>query len=116
MAHKFVLQRVYKRVEQGELVMVGSRRISRGLLGAVFVMGILCLLCFGMISNQPRRMATVTVPSSQSLEIMGKQRNAGHGASHLHFVSKRRVPNGSDPIHNRYITQCLLFFFLRTVN
>lgn len=101
MAHKFVLQRIYKGVEQGELVMVRSRRISRGLLGAVFVMGILCLLCFGMISNHPRRLATVTVPSTQSFELVGKQRNADHGASQLHYVSKRRVPNGSDPIHNR---------------
>ncbi|KAL8117138.1 CLAVATA3/ESR (CLE)-related protein 25-like [Apium graveolens] len=81
--------------------MVGSRRISRGLLGAVFVIGILCLLCLGMISNQPRRLATVTVPSSQSFALIGNQRNSGHGASHLHYVSKRRVPNGSDPIHNR---------------
>ncbi|WOH09657.1 hypothetical protein DCAR_0729115 [Daucus carota subsp. sativus] len=81
--------------------MVGSRRVSRGLLGAVFAMGILCLLYFGMTSNQPGSLATLTVPSSRSFGLIGKQRNAGHGAAKLHYVSKRRVPNGSDPIHNR---------------
>lgn len=81
--------------------MVGNGRILRGLLRSLFVLGLLCLLCFGMISNQPRRLATSTVLSSKSLEFIGKQRIAGHHVSHIHYVSKRRVPNGPDPIHNR---------------
>lgn len=87
--------------------MVGSGRISRGLLQALLVLGFLCLLCFGMTSNQPRRLATSTVLSSKSFGLIGKQRIAGHHASHIHYVSKRRVPNGPDPIHNRYITHAL---------
>ncbi|KAL8114651.1 hypothetical protein AgCh_021494 [Apium graveolens] len=81
--------------------MVGSGRISRGLLRSVFLLGCLGLLCFGMISNQPRRLAISTVLSSRSFELIGKQRIAGHHASGIHYVSKRRVPNGPDPIHNR---------------
>lgn len=94
-------------VEQGELVMVGSGGISRDLLRYVFLLGFLCLLCLGMISKQPRSLATSTVPSSKSFELLGKERISGHHASRIHYVSKRRVPNGPDPIHNRYITHAL---------
>lgn len=83
--------------------MIGSSRNSRGLLRSLFLLGFLCLLCVGMVSNQQRRLATSTVLSSRSFELIGKQRIAGHQASHIHFVSKRRVPNGPDPIHNRYM-------------
>lgn len=77
--------------------MLGSgRNSSKGLFGSVLLLGFLCLLCFAMISNHPRRLATSTVPSSKSFE-----RIAGHHASHIHYASKRRVPNGPDPIHNR---------------
>ena len=84
--------------------MVGSGRISTDLLRYVILLGFLCLLCFGLLSNQPRRLALSSVASSKSFELLGKQRIAVHHASHIHFVSKRRVPNGPDPIHNRYVT------------
>lgn len=84
--------------------MVGSGRVSRGSKGAVFFVGVVCLLLVGIINHQTRQMSMITVASAgrfEDLKSIGKQRN--HGVLHydLNFVSKRRVPNGPDPIHNR---------------
>lgn len=84
--------------------MVGSGRVSGGSPGAVLLVGVLFFLFLGIISCQTRQMGTITVPSTGSFELLKpveKQRRAGH---HLNYVSKRRVPNGPDPIHNRYST------------
>lgn len=87
--------------------MVGSGRICRGSRGAVFFVGVVCLLLVGIINHQTRQMTMVTVVASagrfEDWKSIGKQRK--HGVLHhdLNFVSKRRVPNGPDPIHNRYI-------------
>lgn len=78
--------------------MVDSSRVS---LGVVFLFGFICFLFFGIVS---RSLATITVPSTGSFEHLksiGKQRQAGHRNFDLNYVSKRRVPNGPDPIHNR---------------
>lgn len=86
--------------------MVGSSRVSRVSLGVVFLFGFLCFLFFGIVSHQARSLATITVPSTGSFEHLksiGKQRQAGHRDFDLNYVSKRRVPNGPDPIHNRYV-------------
>lgn len=87
--------------------MVGSGRVCRGTKEAVFFVGVVCLLLIGIINHQTRQMTMITVVASagrfEDLKSIGKQRN--HGVLHydLNFVSKRRVPNGPDPIHNRYI-------------
>lgn len=85
--------------------MVGSGRVCRGSKGAVFLVGVVCLLLVGIINHQTRQMTMITVVASagrfEDLKSIGKQRNVLH--YNLNFVSKRRVPNGPDPIHNRYI-------------
>lgn len=85
--------------------MVDSGRVCRDSRGAVFLVGVVCLLLVGIINHQTRQMTMITVvPSAgrfEDLKSIGKQRK--HGVLHynLNFVSKRRVPNGPDPIHNR---------------
>nr|QLJ82593.1 clavata3/endosperm 25 [Panax ginseng] len=84
--------------------MVGSGRVSGGSVGVVLLVGVLFFLFIGIISCQTRQMATITVPSTGSFELLKpieKQRRAGHRHFDLNYVSKRRVPNGPDPIHNR---------------
>ncbi|XP_074375065.1 CLAVATA3/ESR (CLE)-related protein 25-like [Apium graveolens] len=85
--------------------MVGSGRVCRDSKGAVFLVGVVCLLVVGIINHQTGQMTMTTVVTSarriEDLKSIGKLRN--HGVLHydLNFVSKRRVPNGPDPIHNR---------------
>lgn len=87
--------------------MVGSGRVCRGSKGAVVWVGVVCLLLVGIINHQTRQMTTVTVVASarrfEDLKSIGKQENRGVLHFNLNFASKRRVPNGPDPIHNRYI-------------
>ncbi|KAL8471487.1 hypothetical protein ACS0TY_028944 [Phlomoides rotata] len=46
----------------------------------------------------------ITVSSlTISDEFLKKKEIVKRGLHHLHFVSKRRVPNGPDPIHNRRV-------------
>ncbi|AES74643.1 Clavata3/ESR (CLE) gene family member MtCLE02 [Medicago truncatula] len=56
------------------------------------------------MNHQTKR--TILVPMnvnvlSRQLKLVSMQRHALHSDSRLVIVSKRRVPNGPDPIHNR---------------
>ncbi|KAK7266253.1 hypothetical protein RIF29_18895 [Crotalaria pallida] len=83
-----------------------SRR--RLLLGALVSVGIIWFMFLSIISvnsHQTKR-TVVLVPSlsvlSKHLKLVGMQRQHSlHSNSGMIFVSKRRVPNGPDPIHNR---------------
>ncbi|KAJ0245384.1 CLAVATA3/ESR [Hirschfeldia incana] len=62
------------------------------LVRALVSLGIIVFLLFSILAN-----AATSVPSTEkvkSLRFSGKDVNLFH-------VSKRKVPNGADPIHNR---------------
>ncbi|OIW10519.1 hypothetical protein TanjilG_15891 [Lupinus angustifolius] len=72
---------------------------------ALAVVGLVCLLVVGSISSSGRTRQEATQRSSEILEhekVMGRD-NKHVKNEELDFdnMSKRRVPNGPDPIHNR---------------
>jgi hypothetical protein len=69
-------------------------------LGIIWFM----FLTISTMNHQTKR--TILVPMnvnvlSRQLKLVSMQRHALHSDSRLVIVSKRRVPNGPDPIHNR---------------
>lgn len=78
---------------------------SRSVLGAVLLASFLWFMFIGILAHQNNR-TVVTISSSQSfknLKPIESRKRDHHHDSDLNFVSKRRVPTGPDPIHNRYI-------------
>lgn len=90
--------------------------VFRFLFGAVVVFGIIWLLFAGILANHvTTTTTTVTVPSTEILNnwkmiAREKQKHQAHQDMDFNYVSKRRVPNGPDPIHNRYIFLSYIFF------
>lgn len=81
---------------------VRSRRFLFGALVSVIVI----LFMFHAFSFNRQTKKTVLVPYnviSHHLKLVHMERHALHPKSGLIYVSKRRVPNGPDPIHNRYL-------------
>ncbi|CAL0317220.1 unnamed protein product [Lupinus luteus] len=77
--------------------------ISRRLLvGALVCVGIILFMLLAISMNPHQTKTTmVLVPLhviSKHLKFVGMKR---HSNSEMIFVSKRKVPNGPDPIHNR---------------
>ncbi|KAH1192564.1 CLAVATA3/ESR (CLE)-related protein 25 [Glycine soja] len=74
------------------------------LLGALVSLGVIWFMFLAIsVNRQTKR--TVLVPMnviSKHLKLVSMQRHALHSNSGLFIVSKRRVPNGPDPIHNRF--------------
>ncbi|KAF5739652.1 CLAVATA3/ESR (CLE)-related protein 25 [Tripterygium wilfordii] len=96
-------------------------RVPRALFGAFVFVGVIWLLCVGiMTDNASVAVMTMTPPPPpgdfEHLNLIGRESNPGRRRRHrnvgFHFVSKRRVPNGPDPIHNRYPS---LDFFVHPV-
>lgn len=73
--------------------MGGNNGLLRALLSVVLLVGFLWFLFAGVLDNQAK--LTEAVQSTGSSEL-----SKPHGKE-WHVVSKRRVPNGPDPIHNR---------------
>jgi hypothetical protein len=86
---------------------VGFRFSYRRLfLGALLSLGIMWFMFLAISSMNLQTKKTIHVPMnvnviSKQLKLVGMQRHVLHSDSRLVFVSKRRVPNGPDPIHNR---------------
>lgn len=79
--------------------------VLRFLIGAVIFLGVIWLLFAGILANHATK-TTVTVPSteiSKHWKLIAREKHHAHQDMDLNYVSKRRVPNGPDPIHNRYI-------------
>ncbi|XP_015879220.1 CLAVATA3/ESR (CLE)-related protein 25 [Ziziphus jujuba] len=92
------------------MMISGRKKVLRGVFGALFFMGALWFLFGGIVTGH----ATITITSSTVPSVDNNQmlkhwnlngRDQRHHslrwASNLIYVSKRRVPNGPDPIHNR---------------
>ncbi|PIM99273.1 hypothetical protein CDL12_28237 [Handroanthus impetiginosus] len=58
------------------------------------------LVIFANLSNQK---STITIPSAKIVKLIGEEKGSFHQNLNLNCVSKRTVPTGPDPIHNRRI-------------
>ncbi|KDO72414.1 hypothetical protein CISIN_1g034498mg [Citrus sinensis] len=77
--------------------------VLRFLIGAVIFLGVIWLLFAGILANHATK-TTVTVPPteiSKHWKLIAREKHHAHQDMDLNYVSKRRVPNGPDPIHNR---------------
>lgn len=81
--------------------------VLRILFGAIVFVGLIWFSYVGVIANQATKSTKVITISSagnlKHMKLTGRERHAVHQDWDLNYVSKRRVPNGPDPIHNRYL-------------
>ncbi|KAF9663614.1 hypothetical protein SADUNF_Sadunf17G0069700 [Salix dunnii] len=79
-------------------------RILRALFGAVIFWGVIWFMYVGILPNHATTlMASIRVPSAGTFKHLKLSGGESHLIRHdmdLNYVSKRRVPNGPDPIHN----------------
>ncbi|XP_028778641.1 CLAVATA3/ESR (CLE)-related protein 25 [Neltuma alba] len=81
----------------------GGVRTRKFLFGALVSVGVIWFMFLAISFNRQTK-RTVLVPYnviSKHLKLVHMERHALHPKSGLIYVSKRRVPNGPDPIHNR---------------
>ena len=82
-------------------------RALRFLIGVTVLMGVIWLLFVCTIVNHATAMTkSIMVSSTRDFkhqEFVGQDRLNSHQDFHLNYVSKRRIPSGPDPIHNRCI-------------
>lgn len=80
-------------------------RVVRASLGTALVVSLIWFLSICILANQATEKAATTISSAIDLNVLtfigSKQHPIHRGSPNLHSVSKRRVPNGPDPIHNR---------------
>lgn len=85
--------------------MGGGGKVLRALFGTVVVLGVIWFFVVGILANHATKTTkVVTLTSSRSfyrLKFIGEEKHHFHQYLNLNYVSKRRVPNGPDPIHNR---------------
>ncbi|EXB47707.1 hypothetical protein L484_010492 [Morus notabilis] len=87
----------------------GSRsKVLRFFVGALLFLVAFWFLFAGIIADHAAKTVTLKVATStERLRLKhwkwnGRERDFLHGNSNFfRYVSKRRVPNGPDPIHNR---------------
>lgn len=85
-------------------------------LRALLFLGIIWFMFIAISTMNHQTKSTILVPMnvnviSKQLKFVGMQRHTIPSDSRLIFVSKRRVPNGPDPIHNRYVLLYKNYFF-----
>ncbi|KAG5226842.1 hypothetical protein OIU78_026024 [Salix suchowensis] len=84
-------------------------RILRALFGAAIFWGLIWFMYVGILpSHATTLMARIRVPSAGTFKHLKLSGGESHLVRHdmdLNYVSKRRVPNGPDPIHNRKTVQ-----------
>lgn len=87
--------------------MESDRKVLRTLFGALLLLGVFWFFLAGILVNRSTEKSTVTVSSTKMFKhwkLIGREKHAVVWDSSFIYVSKRRVPNGPDPIHNRYIS------------
>ncbi|KAK4376767.1 hypothetical protein RND71_003063 [Anisodus tanguticus] len=79
------------------------RKFSKGFLGFLVLLGFVWLLLVEVFENGGTRMNVHQAEGimKNSKHMKTHKRNSVHSMIEFNFVSKRRVPNGPDPIHNR---------------
>ncbi|KAL6287939.1 hypothetical protein ACE6H2_012329 [Prunus campanulata] len=84
--------------------MESDRKVLRTLFGALLLLGVFWFFLAGILVNRSTEKSTVTVSSAKMFKhwkLIGREKHAIVRDSSFIYVSKRRVPNGPDPIHNR---------------
>ncbi|PIM99787.1 hypothetical protein CDL12_27713 [Handroanthus impetiginosus] len=75
---------------------------SRKVVGAAFSISFLWFVLFVHLADCNARSDTITISSlSRSFKPVEVQKRGLPQNFDVNYVSKRRVPNGPDPIHNR---------------
>lgn len=87
---------------------MGSSLSFKALFGALAVGWLICLLLIGNLESGGNSTSTLTTTQStanlQRAEALGREKFIDHPELDLNYMSKRRVPNGPDPIHNRCVS------------
>ncbi|CAK9162854.1 unnamed protein product [Ilex paraguariensis] len=86
--------------------MGGRRTISKASLVAILFVGFIWFLFVGILGKQVTKTSSNSIAVSSKgnfklLKLIGTERLSVHQKFDLNYVSKRRVPNGPDPLHNR---------------
>ncbi|KAK4603909.1 hypothetical protein RGQ29_012425 [Quercus rubra] len=84
--------------------MASNGRVFRATFGALVFVGVIWFITVGILANRASKRSTITVQSSQIFKywkLIAREKHAVQWDFNLNYVSKRRVPNGPDPIHNR---------------
>ncbi|KAL6960679.1 hypothetical protein U1Q18_038443 [Sarracenia purpurea var. burkii] len=99
----------------GERDMGGGGRgrvVLRDSLGAVLFVCFIWFLFVGALADRMTRTTRITIQPAPKSELQKMIETEKHGVRwdlDPNYVSKRRVPNGPDPIHNRYVYLLDLF-------
>ncbi|TQD86895.1 hypothetical protein C1H46_027512 [Malus baccata] len=74
------------------------------MFGALLLLGVFWFFLAGILVNRSAEKPAVTVSPTEIFKhwkLIGREKHAVVWDSTFIYVSKRRVPNGPDPIHNR---------------
>lgn len=81
---------------------MGSSLFFKALFGALAVVGLICLLSPESGGNSTSTLTTTqSTANLKRADALGREKFIDHPELDLNYMSKRRVPNGPDPIHNR---------------
>lgn len=76
-------------------------KFSKGLFGALISVGFIFLLFVGLLATESSTLTTRSLRSFKHMEAIGTEKLLVYPDLDLNYMSKRRIPNGPDPIHNR---------------
>ncbi|GAB4832187.1 hypothetical protein Ancab_006204 [Ancistrocladus abbreviatus] len=81
-----------------------GRRLLRTSLGTLLLVGFTWFLLIGILANKTTAgSAAISLRKLKHVKSIARVENSVHLAPDVVYVSKRRVPNGPDPIHNRHV-------------
>lgn len=84
---------------------------SKLLFRALVVVGFICFLLVGTLRSETETKSASLGTEYSAAEVIGREKLVRPQLD-LNYMSKRRVPNGPDPIHNRYFFFYFYFFLL----
>lgn len=89
---------------------------SKLLFRALVVVGFICFLLVGTLRSETETKSSSLGTEYSAAEVIGREKLVRPQLD-LNSMSKRRVPNGPDPIHNRcfFIFICTFFFCFNLV-
>lgn len=79
---------------------------SKALFRVALLLGLIWFLWVGVLENEAARLNGKLLAgggSEKQEEMTGKRVPIAQKNLEINFVSKRKVPNGPDPIHNRFV-------------
>lgn len=77
-------------------------RFVKALLGILMLIGFISFLLVGVLERAESQTKNRVAGSSRHMKVVIREEKFGfRPQADVNYMSKRRVPNGSDPIHNR---------------